>query len=171
MKIAFNVKLGVIAGLINCLVWYLVAKTLGFYSPSIYSYRFLTTLLLLLVGIFISIYAERRRSGGFLEFKQAMKTGFLYTLTLSFIVAAFALIYHKFIVPDAIDFFVSEERKAQLADNRSLEDINKYIVEYYIPQFGAFHTLMTSVIWGILLSLLGGAIFSKKKPAMPFSAN
>ena len=157
--------------MINCAVWYFVAKSLGFYSLSIYTYKFYSTLLLLLFGVFASIYFTRRSNNGFIEFKQALKTGILYSLVFSTILFLFSLAYHKFIVPDAIDFFASEERKAWLEHDRTLEDVNKYLVEYYIPSFGAFHSLMTSFVWGILLSLLGSAIFRRKNPTIPFSEN
>ena len=35
MKIGINVKLGVVAGLLICIVWYLFAKSLGFYSVEV----------------------------------------------------------------------------------------------------------------------------------------
>ena len=171
MKLSLNVKLGIAAGLINCIVWYVSARTLGYYSLAIYSYKFYTTLILLLSGVFFSIYFERKSQQGFIEFKPAMKTGVLYTLVFSAILSTFSFIYHKLIVPDAIDFFVSEERKAWLANNRTLEEVNKYLVEYYIPTFGAFHTLMTTLIWGILLCIFSSAILRKKSTAIPFSEN
>lgn len=171
MKLPLNVKLGIAAGLVNCLVWYGSAKAVGFYSLEVYGYKFYTTLLLLLSGIFVSIYFERKSQKGFIEFKLAMKTGLLFSVILSVMLSVFSLIYHKLIVPDAIDFFVSEERKAWLAHNRTLEEVNKYLVEYYIPTFGAFHTLMTTIIWGILLTLLSSAILRKKNPMPPFSEN
>ncbi len=171
MKIGINVKLGIAGGIINCAVWYFVAKSLGFYSLDIYSYKFYTTLLLLFFGIFTSIYFERKSSQGFIDFKQALKTGILYGLILSLTLFVFTFLYHKYIVPDAVEFFASEERKAWLAHDRTLEDVNKYLVEYYIPTFGAFHTLMTSVVWGILISLLASAIFRRKNPTPPFSEN
>jgi hypothetical protein len=171
MKIGVNVKTAIAAGIINCIAWYLFAKMLGFYSLNIYNYRFLTTLFLLITGVVISIFYERKSLGGFIEFKIALKTGVVFSIILGGILALFNFIYHKFIVPDAVDFFISEERKAWLDHNKTLEEVNKYLVEYYIPTFGSFHILMTTLIWGILLSLLTGAILSKKKPAMPFSEN
>ena len=171
MKIGIGVKLGIGAGIINCIAWYAFARHFGFYSLDIYNYRFLTTLLLLLVGVFISIFLQRKAFSGFIDFKIALKTGVVYSITIGAFLAAFNFIYHKFIIPDAIDFFISEERNAWLDHNKSLEEVNKYLVEYYIPTFGSFHVLMTTIIWGILISLLAGAILSKKKPAMPFSEN
>ena len=83
MKIGINVKLGVAAGLINCAAWYFIAKSLGYYSLDIYSYKYYITLLLLLVGVFASIYLQRKSQNGFIDFKYALKTGILFSLILS----------------------------------------------------------------------------------------
>ncbi len=169
-KINLSIAFGIIAGIIISLAWYAFAKSTGFYTLDIYTYKFYTATLLLLFGIFLSIYIERKRQGGFIEFKIALKSGLLFTIIFSLIFSIYNYLYHKFIATDAIDFFVSEERKAWLIHNRKLEEVNKYLIEYYIPSFGAFHTFMTSLIWGVLLSLLASAIFQKKKTT-PFSAN
>jgi hypothetical protein len=164
MKIGFNIKLAVIAGIVNCLAWLGYSKTMGYYSLNIYNYRFFTTILLVIIGVFVSIYFERKAQGGFIQFKIALKTGVVYSLVLGVILSLFNFIYHKLIVPDAIEFFVSEERKAWLAHGKTLEDVNKYLVEYYIPTFGPFHILMTTIMWGIMFSLFASAIFRKKNP-------
>lgn len=170
MKINLSIKLGILAGLINCIAWYFIAKSLSYYSLFIEQYRYFTTLLLLLFGIAVSIYFERKNKGGFINFKEAAKSGILFTLALSLILAVFNYIYYKFIIPDSIDFFVSEERKAWLTHNRTLEETNKYIAEYYIPSYGTFHILMTTIILGIILSLISGTILRKKNPH-PINAN
>lgn len=171
MKIGIHVKLGIAAGIANCTVWYFIAKSLDFYSLSIYAYKFYFTLALLIIGIFFSIYLFRKSLGGFISFKQALKTGVLYGIILSAITALFNYLYHQFIVPDAVSFFVSEEKKAWISHNRTTAEIEKYIIEYYIPSFGSFHILMTTLIWGILLSLLFSAILRKKNTSPNFSAN
>ena len=108
MRIGINIKFGIAAGIINCAAWYFIAKSLGYYSLDIYSYKYYITLLLLLVGVFTSIYFERKSKGGFIDFRHALKTGILYALILSLFLFIFNFVYHKYITPDAIDFFASE---------------------------------------------------------------
>jgi len=170
MKIEANIKLAVIAGAIMCTTWYFMAKSLGFYSLHIYTYKFYISLFLLFAGIFFSIF-YKKKSQGFISFKIALKTGIVYALLFGAITAVFNYIYHKTIVPDAIDFFASEERKAWLSHGRSLDEVNKYLSEYYIPSFGSFHLFMVSLIWGILLSLLCAAILRKTPKTISHSAN
>lgn len=171
MKLTSNTTLGALAGVIICIVWFVSAYSLGFYSLLIYSYKFYATLLLLLTGIFISVAVERKANGGFIEFKDGVKNGLLFSIVLGLVVGAFNYLYHQFIATDAVEYFVSEERKAWLAHSRTAEEVNAYLDKYYIPSFGTFHTIMTTLIWGVILSLLAGAILRRKKPEMPFSAN
>ncbi len=171
MKIDLNVKFGIVLGIINCIIWYFIANSLGFYSLNLYSYKFYVSIGLLITGIFTSIYLTRKSYEGFITFKQSLKIAVFFSLIFSAITALFNYLYHKFIIPDAIDFFVSEEKKAWLTHNRTLEETEKYILEYYIPSFGSFHILMTTLIWGIVLSLLFSAILRRKNPSMDFSAN
>ena len=60
MKINLGIKLGIVAGIINCIAWYVIANSLGYYSFAVEQYRYYVTLLLLLFGITISIYLERK---------------------------------------------------------------------------------------------------------------
>lgn len=170
MKIELHVKLAIAAALICCGISFYISNSLGYYSLSIYGYKFYVSIALLLIGIFLSILLKRK-SEEFISFKNALKTGAFFSLIYALIIALYNFLYHKFIAPDVIDFFVSEERKAWLANKRTLEEVNKYLLEYYIPSFGSFHVFMTTLIWGILLSLLFSAILRKKAPALPFSEN
>ena len=132
MKITLNIKLGIAAGVINCIAWYAFAKALGYYSQDVYLYKFLVTLFLLIVGIFASIYFERKKEGGLIEFKNALKSGVLFALIFATILSIYSHVYHEVIAVDVIDYFVSEERKAGLALGKPLDEINKTLIEYYI---------------------------------------
>ncbi len=170
MRIILPIKLALAAGIINCIAWFGVAKSLGYYSLNIGQYRYFITLFLLVLGVLISIYYERKKQSGFIEYKEAVKSGVIFSLVLAIIISVFNYVYYKFIRSDVIDFFVSEEKKAWLANNRTLEETNKYIIEYYIPSYGFFHILMTTLFLGIIISLVSGALFRKKNPHS-FSTN
>ncbi|MES2591312.1 MAG: DUF4199 domain-containing protein [Bacteroidota bacterium] len=169
MKISLSIKIGIAAGIINCIAWYLIARSLQYYSFGVEQYRYYTTLLLLLFGISIAIYLERKQKGGFIEFKDAAKSGILYSLTLSIIISAFSFLYYKFIVPDAIDFFISEAKKSMIADKIKEADMPKNI-ELVTSYFGFFRIFMSTLIMGVIMSLITGGIFRKKNPH-PISLN
>jgi hypothetical protein len=169
MKINLGIKIGIVAGIINSIAWYVIANSLGYYSFAVEQYRYYVTLLLLLFGIAISVYFERKNKGGFIDFKDAAKSGVLYSIALSLILATFSSIYYKFIIPDAVDYFVSEARKSMIDGKVTEENIAKSI-ETVISYFGFFRMLMSTLIMGVILSLIAGALLRKKNP-QPFSAN
>lgn len=170
MKIGINVKLGIIAGVINCAAWYAFAKSLGYYSLNIEQYRYYVTLILLLLGIFISIYFERKNNKGCIDFKNAVKCGILYTLVIALILAIFNYLYYKFIAVDAIDFFVADVRKKMEADKLKEENIVS-TVEVVRSYFGQFRIFMSTVIMGVIISLISGAFLRRKNSTPPFSEN
>ena len=170
MKITLNIKLGIVAGIINCIAWYGIAMSLNYYSFSVEQYRYYITLLLLILGISISIYFERKNKSGFIEFKEAAKCGILFTIALSLILAIFNYVYYKFMVPDAVDYFVSEAKKSMVEGKIKEEDIAKSL-EVVKSYFGSFRMFMSTLIMGVLLSLIAGGIFRKKNSLISFSAN
>lgn len=133
-------------------------------------FRYYTTLLILLIGISVSVFFERKKNGGFIEFKDALKCGVLYSVLLSLILAVFNYFYYTFLVPDAVDFFVSEAKKSMVEGKLKEESIAKSL-EVVKSYFGSFRMLMSTLIMGIILSLIAGGIFRKKNPFTPFSAN
>ncbi len=163
MKISLGIKLGVIAGIVNCIAWYGIAKSLNYYSFSVEQYRYYTTLLLLLLGITISIYFERKNKGGFIEFKDAAKCGILYSIGISLILAVFNYVYYTFLIPDAVDYFVSEARSSMLEGKIKEENIVKSL-EVVKSYFNSFRMFMSTLIMGVIVSLIGGAILRKKNP-------
>lgn len=169
MKINIGIKLGILAGIINSIAWYFIADSLGYYSFAIEQYRYYITLLLLLSGIPVTIYFQRKNKGGFIEFKEAAKYGILYSLALSLILAVFNYIYYQFIIPDAVDYFVSEAKKSMIEGNLKEEDIAKSI-EIVKSYFGNFRMFMSTLIFGVILSLIAAAILRKKNPH-PFNEN
>lgn len=170
MRLGWNVKLGIAAGIINCIVWYAIAVSLNFYSFDIERYCYYITLLLLITGIPTSVYLERKAQGGFIEFKDALKNGVLYCIVLALFIAIFNYIYYAFIVPDAIDYYVSEIKKSMPANKTFTEEEVANVVERIKSYFGSFRLFMSTVILGLLLSLGVSAVFRKKNP-QAFQAN
>jgi hypothetical protein len=170
MKIGINIKLGIAAGLINCIAWYAFAKNLGFYTVNVYIFRNYVTLAVLILGVFLAVYLTKRSKNGFLEFKEGLKTGVVYSLTLALILAIFNYIYYTYITPDTIEFFLSEARKSEFAQKLSATDLPKFI-ENERRNFSSFKLIVPIMFFGLITSLLAGASFQKKNPTMPFSEN
>lgn len=163
MKISLNVKLGVLAGIMNCLVWYAVAKQLGFYSIEVYVIRNFVTLGLLATGIFTTVYMARKNNNGFLEFNTALKAGVVYSLLLALTLAIFNYVYYAYITPDTIDYFLSEVKKDAIAHHVKDADIHKFL-EAEKGNFSSYKLIPPILFFGLVISLLAGAIFQKKDP-------
>lgn len=169
MKLTSNVTLGIAAGSINCIAWYAFAKKLGFYAVEVYVYRNYITFALLISGVFLSVYLKKKNDKGFLEFKEAVKTGLLYSVVLAVILALFNYIYYSVITPDTIDYFLSEAKKAMIAHQIKTEDIPKYL-ESERGNFSSYKLIPPILFFGLISSLLAGLIMQKKNPNT-FSAN
>ncbi|MFL5763356.1 MAG: DUF4199 domain-containing protein [Bacteroidia bacterium] len=163
MKITMNVKMGLAAGLIICGAWFSFYKSMGPYSWNIDMYRYFITLLSLLLGIFISVILERRSRGGFIEFKDALKCGVLYTIVVTIIICLFNSLYYHVIAVDAIDFFVADQKKQMIIAKLEEADMNRNL-EYVRSYFGSFRLFGTTVFQGIIISLLAAAILRRKDP-------
>ncbi len=167
MKIGLNIKLGILAGVINCAAWYGFAKSLGYYSINIEQYRYYVTLLLLLFGIFASVFFTRKSAAGFIDFKVAVKCGIIYAITLALSLAIFNYFYYKYIAVDAVDYFLADARKLMETDKVKEEDIAKYL-ETLKSYFGFFRMFMSTLLMGVIISLLSGAVLRKKRAIIEF---
>ena len=128
MKVSLTVILGVVAGVINSIAWYAFAKKIGFYERDVYVYNNIVAFILLISGVVLSVYFKKRSDNGFLEFKEALKTGLLYSLVFATVLAIFNYIYYTIITPDTIDYFISEAKKYVVNDTRiKKENIPKYL--------------------------------------------
>ncbi len=163
MKINLSIKLGIVAGLVTCVAWYMYAKQLGYYAVEVYVYRNYTIYALLLLGVLLLVFLERRKNLGFLEFKDALRNGMFYSLILAVIVATFNYIYYTYITPDTIDYFLSEAKKAAVAHDLKGDELQKFL-DGERNNFASFRLVPWILFFGLISSLLAGAIFSKKNP-------
>lgn len=163
MKLSLNIKLGVVGGLIICLIWYFASKSLGFYTTDVFKVRNFSILILILLGVFIAIYAQKKKNNGFLEFKDALKTGVVFCFVLGIIVSVFNYVYFEFISPDTLDYFLSNERKEAIAHNATAEQI-KELESFYKAEKRPIRLLPSILFPGLIISLLAGALFQKKDP-------
>jgi uncharacterized membrane protein YhdT len=172
MKSSFNIIAGIIAGIINCIAWYALSRHFTYYNvASVDAYRQAITVSLILMGVFLVVFFKRKEYNGFLQFKEGFKTGVLYTLMLGVCLAVFNYIYYKFIAPDAIEYYLSEQKKLLVATVKvKPEDLPKF-EEMVRNAFSSFKMLMQTVLIGVIISLIAAGILQKKAPALPFSEN
>lgn len=167
MKLHISIILGLIAGLIFSLSWYLMARSIGFYSVDVYIYIYFVKLGLILIGVFLSVILIKRKNGGFLEFKSALQTGMIYAVVFAVVVALFNFIYYRYISPDTLDFFVAEARKhGETVLKLKDADLTKFM-DAERTRLDSFTVIILPILfWGLILSLLAGAILQKKKAVL-----
>jgi len=170
MKIGISIKLGILAGLINCVAWYSFAKSLGYYSVEVYIYRNYVTLAVLIIGIFLTIFLTRKYKNSFLEFSEGLRAGVLFSLMLALVIGIFNYLYFKYITPDTIDFFLSEAKKSDFAKNLSGEELNQFLVAER-STFNSFKLVPPVLFFGLISSLLASAIFRRKNPEASVEEN
>jgi hypothetical protein len=171
MKSSFIIISGIGAGLINSIAWYALSRSLTFYEvATIDLYRFIIGLFLLITGIFICIFLKRKSNAGTLEFKDAFKTGVIFTFFMALVLAIFNYIYYKFIAADAVEFYVSEAKKQVLANKTRPEDLAGF-EERVRNYFSSFKMFMSTLMLGVIISLVEAGILKKKPKRIPFSEN
>lgn len=171
MKRSSNILFGTAAGIINCIFWYILSKSKTYYAvDSIELNRLLFTIGSLFAGVFLVVFIARRQNNGILEFKDGFKTGIMYAIMLAVVLAVFHYFYYKFIAPDVIDYYVNERTQIDLlAKKIKPEDVvksEKDLRSYFSP----FRMFMTTVMQGLIISLIAAGIF-RKKGTLPFSEN
>ena len=171
MKSSFTIISGIAAGLINCIAWYALSRTLTAYEvAAVDMYRLLIGLFLLISGIFVCIFLKKKKNNGFIEFKSAFQTGVVFALFMALILAIFNYLYYKFIAMDAVEFYVSEAKKQALENKVSAEDLPRF-EERVRNYFSSFKMLMSTVMIGVIISLIEAGILRKKAKTIPFSEN
>ncbi len=163
MKLSIPVKAAIISGIITSTAWYILALKMGFYSYTYYGIRLLIMFGFIFIGVFVSVILSKKKAGGFLEFKECLKTGMLYSLIVALIVAVFNYVYHTFITPDTIDFFCSDIKKTGLEHKQSQVMIAQAI-EAQKNSFSSFRLIPPALFSGLVFSLLAGAILQKNNP-------
>jgi hypothetical protein len=170
MKIPSSITIGLLAGSIYSLAWYLLARSMGFYSADVYLFLVFIRLGLLLLGVFTSVLILKRKNKGFINFKSALKTGMIYCVAFAIVTSIFTFIYNKFISPDTIDFFLAEAKKyAETVGKIKGEQLDQFL-NGERNKFGAFALAPSILFIGLIISLLVSAILQKKNPHQ-FSEN
>ncbi|HSH65085.1 MAG TPA: DUF4199 domain-containing protein [Bacteroidia bacterium] len=172
MKRSFSIQFGIGAGIINCIAWYALSKSIDYYEVALIErYCLLIKVCSLIIGIFLCVFFQRKSNKGVLEFKAAFKTGVVYTLLVALFLTVFNYIYYKFIAPDAIDFYVSEAKKQILIEKKLNPDELLKFEEAVRSLFTSFKMFMTTLLMGIIISLVAAGILQKKPTVIPFSEN
>jgi hypothetical protein len=107
------------------------------------------------------------QSGGYIKFGDAFMAGFLYGLFAGIMFGIFLYIYLTILSPEVFIRTVDAQRDAMAAKGLSSEQVDKAIeiTKKYGAIIGAVGVAIWYLILGIIISLIGAAIFKKERTA------
>jgi hypothetical protein len=119
-----------------------------------------------IIFLFLTQKELRDQSAGFLTFSEGFSVGFRYAIFASLLLAVFTYVYLAILNPD-IMAKAAEQARAQMEakGNMSSESIDKAvdITKKFGPIIGAFVLAIMDTIIGVVISLIGAAIFKKER--------
>ncbi|MFD1095698.1 DUF4199 domain-containing protein [Salegentibacter chungangensis] len=124
-----------------------------------------------LVTIVLYILALRtfkKKNGGFMKLKEALKVGLAIAAISGIISAVYAYIHYSFVYPEFLDMMyeksyldITERNMPQAQTDQALE-LSKMTLS---PLFFATTTLILNLFFGFLISLIVGLIMKRENPA------
>lgn len=105
--------------------------------------------------------------GGYIKFGDAFSAGFRFALFSGILLAVFIYIYLTFLSPEVLTKTMELQRDKMAEQGLSNEQIDKGIDigKKYGAIFGAVGAAIAYAIMGVIISLIGAAIFKKERSA------
>jgi len=119
-----------------------------------------------IIFLFIAQKEYKDQLGGYLSFGQGVGVGFKYALFGGIIMGIFVFIYLKWLNPHILEqALYSQQDKLQeqgLTDEQI--DMSMNLAKKYGAVIGLFSTIFADAFFGIILALIGAAIFKNVRP-------
>ena len=165
-----TLKWGLITGMVY-VIFSLISNMMGIQQSGNRVLGFLVLTVLMIVTfftIFLGVKETRDEDlGGYLTFGQGFMTGFKIALIAGLISAVFTLIYSKFIDPDFAEKMMAgvEDQwdKAGMPEEQR-EVARKWTSYMFNPFILSAFSLFSALFWGVIKSLIAGAILKKDPP-------
>lgn len=130
-----------------------------------------TAFIVLTILVYIFGLKEfRAKNDGFMQLKEALKTGMAIALIGGIIAGIYAYIHYSFIYPEFIEMTRETSEKAMLeTQNMGGEQLEqaKKISELFTSPFAlATFNVIASLFFGFIISLVTGLILKKNNPAL-----
>ena len=120
------------------------------------------------VTIFVlAIKAYKSRNGGFLSIKEAIKTGVAVGAVAGVIAGLYSYLHYAFIYPEFSEMMYDQatiQMSEQGLSDAQAEQALKITEFTTSPLFFATMTLVSSLFFGFIISLIAGAIMKQKRP-------
>lgn len=123
------------------------------------------TYVFLIVFLLLAQKEHKDKLGGYIKFGDAFVTGLLYGIFAGVLTAVFIYLYLSVLSPEIFAQALDQQRQA-MADTGKMSsdqiDQAMDIAKKYGPVLGAIVTVFLYVILGVVVGLIGAAIFKKE---------
>lgn len=166
-------KWGLITGMVY-IIFSLLGTLLGIQQGGNLGLGLLINTILLVVTFF-TIYlgvkeVREETTTDFFTMGQGFVTGFKIALIAAVLAGVFSLIYQKFIDPEMLDRIMAqaEEQWDEMNVPEERREMGRKFQSYFTNPFIMSAMVMLQVIfWGVIKSLVAGAILKKNPPTVP----
>ena len=160
---------GILSGALVC-AFVMVEFFLGFHSTKIGQGKYMSYfgVLIPITIIVIAILYKKKDGGGFLEFKEGMKTGIIISLITGIITTFFMMLYNSYINPEFFDTALAYQTKLFKEAGKTPEEIASILEQYKTNQKLSAQLvsgLIGTPLMGMLPTLLVTMILRKSRPA------
>ncbi|QYA26807.1 DUF4199 domain-containing protein [Gramella sp. MT6] len=117
----------------------------------------------------LAINNYKSKNNNYLSIKEALKVGLATAAVGGLVAAIYAYIHYSFVYPEFIEM-VKETSYQNMSDqgmsDKQISDTMKMTEFTMKPWFFSTMTLVSSLFFGLLISLITGAILKKQDPAL-----
>jgi len=116
---------------------------------------------------------HRENLGGFITFGQAFVAGLLYSIIGAVVISIFVYIYFAFLSPEVFNKIMDTQRDAMTQKGMSSDQVDQAmeIMKKYGALITAFVSIFAIAIFGIIVALVGAAIFKKERTIQDIEQN
>jgi hypothetical protein len=115
--------------------------------------------------LFLTQKEYRDVLGGYMNFGKGFTSGFLFAIISGVFIAVFIYLYFAILSPEMVEKSLSSTQTKLSERGMSQDQIDKALdfTRKYFPIFGAVGSVIFSAFFGVIVSLIGAAIFKKER--------
>jgi len=127
--------------------------------------RFISSILSYGPLVMAIIYAQMRHReelGGYMSFGRAFSTGFRVGATSGLFIGLLFVLYYKVLDRPALDHLMDIAVEKAGGDDKAIRGVK--LMQPYMGIFIGFGAAVSFTIYGLVISLIGAAVFKKERP-------
>lgn len=118
----------------------------------------------------IALIAYKKSNAGFISLSEALKTGMAVAVIAGLLTGVYTYIHYSYVFPEFFDIMAEQQKMGMIESGQMSDEQIEQTMEMMsvtrTPFFMATITLLMSVFFGFIISLIVGLIIKKKNPAL-----